>query len=127
MAGADPVRLVRGSERIRETAQTPGMVREQAIGSARLWAGIVRTAPRMASGWHHHGEYETAIYVISGRVRMESGPSGRVVAEARAGDFFHVPVGAVHREANPEDEEAVLVVVRAGSGTPVVNVEGPSL
>jgi uncharacterized RmlC-like cupin family protein len=28
---------------------------------------VVRTEPGMVSGWHHHGEYETVIYVLSAR------------------------------------------------------------
>ena len=58
-----------------------------------MWAGLVRTAPGMASGWHHHGDYETAIYVVSGRLRMEFGPGGQQVEEAEAGDFLYVPRG----------------------------------
>ncbi len=79
----------------------------------------------MTSGWHHHGDYDTAIYVLSGALRMESGPGGTDMLEARAGDFVFVPKGVIHREANPEDTESHVVVVRAGSGPPVVNVDGP--
>lgn len=117
---------MRASERSRDATPTPGMMREQAIASQRLWAGLVRTSPRAASAWHHHTAYETAIFVVSGRIRMESGPAGTVVHEAGAGDFLHVPAGAIHRETNPEDGEAILVVVRAGTGTATVNVDGPA-
>ena len=91
-----------------------------------LWAGLVRTAAHMTSGWHHHADYETSIYVVSGRLRMESGSGGTEVVEARAGDFLRVPKGAIHRESNPGDEESHIVVVRAGSGPAVVNVDGPA-
>ncbi len=126
MPAADPVRLIRAAQRTRETTQTLGMAREQAISSERVWAGLVRTDAKMASGWHHHGEYETAIYVVSGRLRMESGRAGKIVVEASAGDFLHVPPGSIHRETNPGSDEGVLIVVRAGSGAPVVNVDGPA-
>ncbi len=126
MSAADPVRLVRAAQRTRDTTQTAGMVREQAIASERVWAGIVRTEAGMTSSWHHHAEYETAIYVVSGRLRMESGRAGKIVVEGGPGDFLGVPAGAIHRESNPGDAESVLVVVRAGSGAPVVNVEGPA-
>jgi uncharacterized RmlC-like cupin family protein len=79
----------------------------------------------MVSGWHHHGDYESAIYVVSGALVMESGPGGRDVVEAGPGDYVYVPAGAVHRESNPTAEEAEIVVVRAGSGEPVFNVDGP--
>ena len=44
----------------------------------------------------------------------------------RAGDFVHVPKGAIHREGNPSDEESHLVVVRAGQGPTTINVDGPA-
>jgi uncharacterized RmlC-like cupin family protein len=101
------------------------MVREEAVATGQLWAGLVRTAPRMISGWHHHGAYETAIYVTSGALRMEFGPDGTEVVDGGPGDFVYVAPGAIHRESNPSDEEARIVVVRSGSGVPVVNVDGP--
>ena len=122
---AEPVRLVPPEGRVPGHA-TPGMVREEAVATPGLWAGLVRTASGDVSGWHHHGEFETSIYVVSGQLRMESGPGGAVVLEAKPGDFLYVPPGAVHREANPGGGESHLVVVRAGSGPPVVNVPGPA-
>jgi uncharacterized RmlC-like cupin family protein len=79
----------------------------------------------MVSGWHHHGEYESTIYVVSGALRMEYGPGGADVIEAGPGDFVFVARGAVHREGNPSDEVSEMVVVRSGSGEPVVNVDAP--
>lgn len=125
MGAADPVGHVVPSERV-EADPTPGMVREQAIAVDGLWAGLVRTAPGTTSGWHHHGDHETSIYVAAGELRMESGPGGHEVVHAKAGDFLHVPAGAIHREANPGDAESALVVVRAGHGVTTVNVEGPA-
>jgi uncharacterized RmlC-like cupin family protein len=103
------------------------MVREQAVAIEGLWAGLVRTAPGMVSSWHHHGDYDTAIYVISGALRMESGSGGNEVVEAGPGDFLHVPKEAIHREGNPANEESHIVVVRSGRGPAVVNVDGPAL
>jgi uncharacterized RmlC-like cupin family protein len=106
-------------------AATPGMVREQAFATDGLWAGYVRTAAGMVSGWHHHGAYETTIYVLSGRLSMEFGPEGGRTLEAGPGDFLYVAPGAIHREGNPTDAESQIIVVRSGSGEPVFNVEGP--
>lgn len=120
----DKVVGVAPSDRI-EGGYTPGMVREQAVATAGMWSGLVRTEAGMTSGWHHHGDYETAIYVLSGKLRMESGPAGSEVVEAGQGDFVYVPKHKIHRESNPTEEESRLVVVRAGTGEPVFNVEGP--
>ena len=125
MRESEPVRLVTPEERV-EADPTPGMTRERAIDVDGLWAGFVRTEPGMTSGWHHHGEYETSIYVAHGTLRMESGVGGNEVIEAEAGDFLHVAKGAIHRESNRGDEQSHLIVVRAGHGVPTINVDGPA-
>jgi uncharacterized RmlC-like cupin family protein len=108
-----------------EGQPTPGIAREQAVATARLWAGWVSTDAGMVSGWHHHGAYETAIYVLSGLLRMEFGPGGADTVEGGPGDFIYVGSEAVHRESNPSSELATFVVVRAGAGEVVINVDGP--
>jgi uncharacterized RmlC-like cupin family protein len=104
---------------------TPGIVREEAFATEQLWSGLVRTGPGAASGWHHHGDHDTAVYVLKGVIKVESGPGGSEVTEAGRGDFLLIPKGLVHRESNPSQEEATAAVVRAGRGKPVFNVDGP--
>jgi uncharacterized RmlC-like cupin family protein len=54
------------------------------------------------------------------------GCSGRWIGvDAGPGDLVHVPRHKVHRESNPSGEESRLIVVRAGTGEPLFNVEGP--
>jgi uncharacterized RmlC-like cupin family protein len=115
---------VRPGERV-EGQPTPGIVRETAIETDRMWAGYASTEAGMASGWHHHGEFETAIYVLTGSLRMEFGSEGSESFEAGPGDFVYVGKRAVHRESNPTNELGTFVVVRSGEGEVVVNVDGP--
>jgi len=122
---SDDVRLVRPADRT-EGQPTPGMQREQAVATDRMWAGCVTTDAGAVSGWHHHGEYESSIYVVSGALRMEFGPGGEEVLDAGEGDFLYVAPHAIHREGNPSDEQSTIVVVRAGSGEAVFNVDGPA-
>jgi uncharacterized RmlC-like cupin family protein len=124
MTTARQVWRIRPSER-GVGAATPGMTREEAISTDRMWSGLARTEPGMRSGWHHHGDYETAIYVLSGAFRMEFGPGGTERIDAEPGDFLYVAKGAIHRESNPADEEGTAIVVRSGTGDPVFNVDGP--
>ncbi|MGH2637136.1 MAG: cupin domain-containing protein [Acidimicrobiia bacterium] len=120
----DPIVVVAPSDR-RAGPPTPGLQRQEAFSSDDLWAGLVRTEARMASGWHHHGEYQTIVYVLAGALRMEFGPRGSTAVDARPGDFVVVPKGVVHRESNPSFDTADLVVVRAGRGESTFNVEDP--
>ena len=82
-----PLVHVRGRELRADTEQTAGTSRLEAIsgknaGSAKVWMGQTHVAAGTRSGDHHHGEAETAIYVLSGTpARVEAGWLGR--AEAR--------------------------------------------
>lgn len=114
-----------------DTRQTSGMSRFEAIsgatvGSRKVWMGQTHVAPHTSSGDHHHGEAETAIYVVSGRpafvfaegpeeIRLQTGP----------GDYIFVPPYVPHREENPFTEEAVVVIARSSQEGIVVNL--PSL
>jgi uncharacterized RmlC-like cupin family protein len=109
----------------RDTVQTVGMSREEAVTGPGYWSGLATADPGSASGWHHHGEHDSVIYVVMGTFRVKSGAGGRDVAEAAAGDFMLIPKGVVHREENPGEDRSQLVVVRVGTGEPVFNVDGP--
>jgi uncharacterized RmlC-like cupin family protein len=119
------IRRISRDERV-DGPSTAGMDRFTAFESDAIWAGGARTQPAMVSGWHHHGEQDTVIYVLSGVLRMEFGPDGAETFDVDPGDFVHVPVGAIHREGNPSDEPADLIAVRVGPGPSVVNVDGPA-
>jgi len=125
MEATDPVVKIAEHER-RVGAPTPGMIREEAFDTGTTWAGLVRTGAGMVSGWHHHGAYESVVFVLTGRIRMESGAGGTNVVEAGPGDFLLVPRGAIHREGNTADVDGSAIVVRSGSGPPVTNVDGPA-
>jgi uncharacterized RmlC-like cupin family protein len=114
------------------TTQTPGMTRYEAIsgrtvGSEHLWMGRTHVAPSTSSGDHHHGDAETAIYVVSGRPVFVFAEGEREVRiETQPGDFVFVPPWVPHREENPDgDDEAVVVIARSTQEGIVVNL--PSL
>ena len=114
---SEPI-VVIPSDALVDSDPTPGMRRREAIAVPGLWSGLVHTEPGATSGWHHHGEHETSLYVVAGAMRLEFGPGGRAVVDAGPGDFIHVPARIVHRESNPTDQRATAVIARAGSGYP---------
>jgi uncharacterized RmlC-like cupin family protein len=114
------------ADTFRDGEPTPGMTRHVGLDVAGMWSGTVDTEAGAVSGWHHHGSHETTIYVVRGRMRLDSGPDGATAVDAQAGDFIHVPAYAVHRESNPGDEASKAVVVRCGDGPPTFNVDGPA-
>jgi uncharacterized RmlC-like cupin family protein len=127
MAG---VKVIRPDQRSANTAQTPNMVRQAGIafdtcGSRGLWIGYVSSPPG-PSGAHHHGDAESGIYVLSGRVRMHFGDRLEHTIDAEAGDFIYVPPNTVHVEENVSaTEPSELIVARNSAEYLVVNVEDP--
>ncbi len=120
------IRVFKTREHLKkEPVQTPGMERYELASEPGHWVGRVYTAPGTASGWHHHGEHDSYIYVASGRLRFESGHSGKDAVEAGPGDVVHVPKGVVHRELTSGDSGATLFIVRVGAGEVSVNTDGP--
>lgn len=124
MSDADEITCIHPDGR-RVTDPTPGKVREQAIAIDGLWSGLVRTEPGVSSGWHHHGDHDTSVYVMDGTVRIEFGPGGARSADAASGDFVHIPRHVVHREVNPGSMPSQEVVTRSGTGPLTINVDGP--
>jgi len=126
-----PLRHVRAPDLSADTGQTPGMTRREAVsaqtvGSERVWMGQTTVASRTASANHHHGDSETAIYVVSGKpvfVFVEDGREVRLTPEP--GDYVFVPPFTPHREENPTDDEAVVVIARSSQEAIVVNLPGP--
>jgi len=123
-------RVIRPSDRSPDTAS--GAMRREAavsnslVGAGALWFGYVELAPGARSAVHHHGESESAIYVISGHARFWAGPGLREPHDANAGDFVWVPPFEVHAEANRSDSEPVcMAVARSTQEAIVVHLPNP--
>lgn len=117
-----------------ETAQTSGMRRLEAIsgksvGAQHLWMGQTHVPASTSSGNHHHGDSETAIFVVSGHpvfvfLDREGDQSVERRIETQPGDYVFVPPYLPHREENPDpDVEAVVVIARTTQEAIVVNLD----
>jgi uncharacterized RmlC-like cupin family protein len=130
---ANEVRLIKPGQRDTSTAQTPGMYRAEGVGAltvgaSALWVGHVTVSRGARSGPHHHGESESAIYIISGHARFRYGDKLQHTVEAEPGDFIFVPPFLIHQEINGSDAEPVtMVVARSSVENIVVNVELPGV
>ncbi len=81
------VKIVHSDELDLNTPQTSGMTRAAAItharaGASKLWAGTMVVQPDAKTGPHHHGELETVLYVVKGRIRMRWGDQLELTEEA---------------------------------------------
>jgi uncharacterized RmlC-like cupin family protein len=125
------IKVVRPSERFSGVVQSGSMAREAGVapettGSTGIWSGFVTTPPGMVSSVHHHGDCETAIFVLKGRARFRFGEKLENEVEVSSGDFLFVPPFEIHMEENLSDSEPCeLIVSRGCSGILTVNVDDP--
>jgi uncharacterized RmlC-like cupin family protein len=126
-----PLRHIKNADLSSQTNQTTGMTRREAIsgvtvGSEQIWMGETHVAPHTSSGDHHHGEADTAIYVVTGNpVFVFAEGAEEIRVETEPGDYVFVPPFVPHREENATGETAVVVIARSSQEGVVVNL--PSL
>lgn len=126
----DRVRVIRPQDCTEDVPSGP-MTRQAAVsgatvGARGLWLGHVQLGPGELSAPHHHGNLESAIYVVSGSARFLAGEQLEEVLEAGPGDVVWVPPHTVHVEMNAAtDAPLVVVVARSGQQNVTVNVDPP--
>ena len=115
---SDKPYVVRAGDETGETAQSAGArriagVSPAATPSTRIWLGKVSNEPGYRSVPHHHGDAETAGYVLKGRARIYFGDGYREYVDLHEGDFVFVPPNTPHIEANLScDAELVWMTAR---------------
>ena len=125
MSSPAAIHIVSPAEFDLGTAQTPGSERREAIAPAlgiasSIWGGLFEVEPGARTGIHHHGEQETIAYVLSGVCEVRWGAKGEFKAQAKAGDFIHVPAFLLHMEINSSKREPFRWVVVRSTATPIV-------
>lgn len=110
--GLQPIKVTRASELDKQTDQTHNLPRQTGVNAPNLWMGKVAGAPHGDSGEHHHGEAETAGYILSGRTTILYGENYEQSVELEVGDFIYVPPHVPHIERNVHDEPVIFITAR---------------
>ncbi len=128
VANETSLRVVRGSEVTSDTAQIAGALRvagisEDNTAGTRIWLGKLSNRPGHHSVAHHHGDAETAAYLLKGRARVHYGPDLRESVDLEEGDFLFVPPNFPHIESNRSDTDELVWLTARPPGNIVVNLE----
>jgi len=83
----------------------------QTVGSTGVSMHMVVIPPGARSEPHSHRGYETAIYVLQGRVETRYGPRLAQSVISEAGDFLFVPPGVPHEAINLSQTEPARAIV----------------
>ena len=119
--------LVRRADRRAASGLPAGSTGQEAFADPDAWVGYLTLAPGAASGWHHHGEWDSYACVLGGVLRWEFGADGGDAVEVAAGDTGRMPAHVVHRDVSAGTEDLEMILFRAaGRGSPLtIDVDGP--
>lgn len=81
------------------------------VGAKCLSMNMVIIPPGGAAQPHVHQGYETAIYLLSGRVETRYGPGLRKSIINEAGDFIFIPADVPHQPVNLSATEPAQAIV----------------
>lgn len=117
--------MIRAGE-LEEGPITPGQNRRKALEVGDLWVGECHvTALEQPSQWHHHKDFDSVMYMLSGRIRVDHGPGGTKSFELGAGDYAYFARRVIHRAQILQGDSVRYVFVRIGQGETLENVDGP--
>jgi len=81
-------------------------------GATRISMNLVIIPPRGAAEPHFHRGFETAVYMMKGRVDVRYGPALEELLVLEEGDFLFIPADMPHQPVNHGDDPALAIVAR---------------
>ena len=92
-------------------------------GATGISMNLVVILPGGAAEPHLHRNYETAIYLLKGRVETRYGPGLRQSVINEAGDFLFIPANVPHQPINLSDTEPAHAIVARNDANEQESVE----
>jgi len=86
-------------------------ISEASAGAKGISMNLVIIPAGGAAQPHLHRGYETAIYLLKGRVETRYGPGLRESVFNEAGDFIYIPANVPHQPVNLSDSEPAHAIV----------------
>ena len=83
----------------------------QTAGARGLSMNLVIIPPGAAAEPHFHKGFESAVYVLEGRVETRYGPKLAQSVITEAGDFLFIPPDVPHQPVNLSETEAARAIV----------------
>lgn len=80
-------------------------------GAKGLSMNLVVIPPGGAAKPHSHKDFESAVYVLKGRVETRYGPGLKESVVVEAGDFLFIPPNVPHQPINLSSTEAAQAIV----------------
>ena len=84
-------------------------------GAANIYMGVFRVPPGTRSRAHYHDNCESALYMLSGGIRIKWGDHLEKELEIEPGDMLYVPPRITHIVENVSDTEPAEYIVARDS------------
>lgn len=110
---ADDIVVVRPTEETMTRQRLPYFVgiSGATAGTTHLSMNLVIIPPGSSAEPHFHKDYETAIFILKGRVKTCYGKGLRQSVINEVGDFLFIPPGVPHQPFNLSDTDAAQAIV----------------
>ena len=104
---------VRPEESIATKQNLPyfGGISQETVGAKGLSMNMVVIPPGGSPKAHYHKDFETAIYLLKGRVETWFGKNLKESMINEEGDFVYIPPGVPHKPINLSETETALAIV----------------
>ncbi|MEK9629311.1 MAG: cupin domain-containing protein [Nitrospinota bacterium] len=86
-------------------------ISQETAGAKGLSMNMVVIPPGGSPKAHYHKDFETAIYLLKGRVETRFGDNLKESVINEEGDFVYIPPGVPHKPVNLSDTETALAIV----------------
>ena len=122
---SDEIITVRPDATIMTRQRLPNFVGISAAsaGATGISLNMVIIPPGGAAEPHLHRNYETAIYLLQGRVETRYGPGLRQSVINEAGDFLFIPANVPHQPINLSSTEPARAIVARNDANEQEHVE----
>jgi uncharacterized RmlC-like cupin family protein len=112
-AGGQEVVLIESPPELFTRQKLPNFVgiSAETAGARGLSMNLVVIPPGAAAEPHFHKGFESAVYVLEGRVETRYGPGLAESVITEAGDFLFIPPDVPHQPVNLSDTQAARAIV----------------
>ena len=86
-------------------------ISQETVGAKGLSMNMVVIPPGGSPKAHYHKDFETAIYLLKGRVETWFGKNLKESMINEEGDFVYIPPGVPHKPINLSATETALAIV----------------
>ena len=112
-SGEQQLVIIKSPPEILTRQQLPNFVgiSGKTAGARGLSMNLVIIPPGAAAEPHYHKDYESAVYVLKGRVETRYGKDLKESVITEAGDFVFIPPDLPHQPVNLSTTEAAQAIV----------------